>query len=134
MDLAKMDVELLNSIPKKCLDKATKSECPPNSPVPVDLLSKRHTSWMKEKRFIEEELIGYRDAYQAYSEKLKALRARQKATEGGLKAMKTAVSKWAKAHTELNQAAQQNKNVSVIDLVLAVRDIYAQFDDIKGGK
>ena len=132
MDLAKMDVELLNSIPKKCLEQNAIAACPAQSPVPVSLLSDRHTSWMKEKRFIEDELAIYEDEYQKYSAALKELHARQKATEGGLTAMKTAVEKWATTHKELALAADKNMNASVIDLVLAVRDIYANFDEIKG--
>jgi hypothetical protein len=133
MDLAKMDVELLKIIPEKCLAQNTPGACPPQSPVPVSLLSDRHESWMKEKRFIEKELAVYKDEYVAYCNTLKDFRARQKATEGGLKSMKTAVKKWAKAHADLELAAKNNMNISVVDLVLAVRDIYAQFDDIKGG-
>ncbi|MCG8632718.1 MAG: hypothetical protein MI863_02760 [Desulfobacterales bacterium] len=133
MDLAKMDVELLKSIPEKCRSQNTSDACPPQSPVPVSLLVDRHASWMKEKRFIEDELAVYKDEYVVYSNILKDFRARQKATEGGLKAMKTAVEKWAKAHAELELAAKNNMNISIVDLVLAVRDIYSQFDDIKGG-
>lgn len=135
LDLARMDVDLLANISETCLNNPTEGNCRLNSPFNnPDLLSVKHSSWMNEKRFIEEELISYSKAYNSYSAKLKSLHARQKATEEGLKAMKIAIEKWAKAHKDLSVSVQEDTAVSVIELAIAVRDIYLQFDSIEKGR